>query len=143
MFNSLAPLDDDEQNTRDPFGRVMPKPEPDHEISNLGNITALNQPVGEQGKNTRPDVAKVETMLGHAGTLDLKQTKGPTGYWGERTREATRAFQKQNGLKVDGLIEAAGKSGVSEVFEFGSLLADAEAAVEAYEKPETHDHEGG
>jgi hypothetical protein len=46
-------------------------------------------------------------------------------------------------LKLAGLIEAAGKSGVSEVFEFGSLLADAEAAVEAYEKPETHDHEGG
>jgi len=82
----------------------MPKPEPDHEISNLGNPAVLAQPVGEQGKNTRPDVARVETMLGHAGALDLKKTQGPTGYWGERTREATRAFQKQNGLKVDGDI---------------------------------------
>lgn len=43
MFNPLAPIDDDEQNARDPFGRVMPKPEPDHEISNLGNPAALDQ----------------------------------------------------------------------------------------------------
>ena len=104
MFNPLAPLDDDEHNARDPFGRVMPKAEPDHVISNLGNPAALDQPVGEQGRNDRRDVARVETKLGRSGALDLKKTNGPTGYWGERTREATRNFQKQNGLKVDGDI---------------------------------------
>ena len=88
MFNPLAPLDDDEQNARDPFGRVMPKAEPDHVISNLGNPAALDQPVGEQGRNDRRDVARVETMLGRTGALDLKKTDGPTGYWGERTRAA-------------------------------------------------------
>lgn len=110
MFNPFASLDDDEQNTRDPFGRVMPKAEPDHGISNLGNPAVLEQPVGEQGKNVRRDVAKIETMLGQAGTLDLKKTDGPTGYWGERTREATRTFQKQDGLKVDGQINPGGET---------------------------------
>jgi peptidoglycan hydrolase-like protein with peptidoglycan-binding domain len=92
------------EDDRDPFGRVPPKPKPEPELTNLGDASKLSSPVGEQGKNDRRDVAKVETMLGRTGALDLKKTDGPTGYWGERTREATRAFQKQNGLKVDGDI---------------------------------------
>ncbi|MEX0693624.1 MAG: peptidoglycan-binding domain-containing protein [Rhodospirillales bacterium] len=110
MYNPLAPIDDDEQHKRDPFGRVMPKADSDPEISSLGNPAELGQPVGERGRNARKDVARVETMLGRTGALDLKQTDGATGYWGERTREATRTFQKQNGLKVDGQINPGGET---------------------------------
>tara|TARA_R110001606_G_C15401097_1_gene653014 strand:- start:6931 stop:8520 length:1590 start_codon:yes stop_codon:yes gene_type:complete len=95
---------------RDPFGRLMPKPSADTEISNLGDLGALGQSVGVQGKNQRPDVAKAETMLGKAGALDLKKTDGPTGYWGMRTEDATKRFQKQQGLKVDGQMNPGGET---------------------------------
>ncbi|MBO6518706.1 MAG: peptidoglycan-binding protein [Rhodospirillales bacterium] len=107
----FGPRDGRKRNEgRDPFGRVPPKPMPEPEISNLGDASKLARPVGEQGRNDRRDVAKVETMLGRAGSLDLEKTDGPTGYWGERTREATRMFQKQNGLKVDGQINPNGET---------------------------------
>lgn len=51
-----------------------------------------------------------ETMLGAAGALDLSKTDGPTGYWGLRTEDATKKFQKQNGLKVDGLMNPGGET---------------------------------
>ncbi len=95
---------------RDPFGRLMPKPSADTEISNLGDLGALGQSVGVQGKNQRPDVAKAETMLGKAGALALKKTDGPTGYWGMRTEDATKRFQKQQGLKIDGQINPGGET---------------------------------
>ena len=111
MYNPLELRDDlKKDEDRDPFGRVPPKPKPEPELTNLGDASKLSRPVGEQGKNDRRDVAKVETMLGRTGALDLKKTDGPTGYWGERTREATRAFQKQNGLKVDGQINPGGET---------------------------------
>ncbi|WNK00135.1 peptidoglycan-binding domain-containing protein [Thalassospiraceae bacterium LMO-JJ14] len=111
MYNPLELRDDLKKNEdRDPFGRVPPKPKPEPELTNLGDASKLSRPVGEQGKNDRRDVAKVETMLGRSGALDLKKTDGPTGYWGERTREATRAFQKQNRLKVDGQINPGGET---------------------------------
>lgn len=105
MYNPLELRDDLKRDEdRDPFGRVPPKQKPEPELTNLGDASKLSRPVGEQGKNDRRDVAKVETMLGRTGALDLKKTDGPMGYWGERTREATCAFQKQNGLKVNGDI---------------------------------------
>ena len=64
--------------------------------------------MGESGQNKRRDVAKVETMLGQAGALDLKQTDGPTGYWGTRTAEATKKVQADNDLKVDAEIKPNG-----------------------------------
>jgi len=122
MYNPLELRDDLKvkrtDDERDPFGRIRPEAKPETELSNLGDASKLNRPVGEQGKNDRRDVAKVETMLGRSGALDLKKTDGPTGYWGERTREATRAFQKQNGLKVDGDI------GPKTEGAFASALAD-------------------
>jgi|GEM_PF-2228416 len=114
MYNPLELRDDLKakrtDDERDPFGRIRPEEKPEPAVTNLGDASKLNRPVGEQGKNDRRDVAKVETMLGRTGALDLKKTDGPTGYWGERTREATRAFQKQNGLMVDGQINPGGET---------------------------------
>ncbi len=93
----------------DAFGRIgLDDPTPDDEIRNIKNPTTLSDSVGATGRNRRRDVAKVEKMLSDAGTLDLKQTDGATGYWGMRTADATKAFQKKQGLKVDGQINKDG-----------------------------------
>lgn len=55
------------------------------------------------GDNTRPDVAKVQTLLGRAGYLDLGQD-GPSGYPNPNTDKAIRDFQKDDGLQVDGVL---------------------------------------
>lgn len=109
--NPLELRDDLAQNQNDDlFGRVRPNTKQDAAIADLSEPHKLSAPVGEQGQNQRRDVAKTELLLGHAGTLDLDQTEGPTGYWGERTRQATRAFQKQHRLKVDGRINPGGET---------------------------------
>ncbi len=116
---------DDDNNDparRDPFGRIdPPKRAPDLEIADIKKPTTLSSSVGDRGTNKRRDVAKVEKMLGDAGTLDLKKTDGPTGYWGMRTSDATKAFQKKNNLKIDGQINPAGET----VKKLGQVLAAA------------------
>ncbi len=98
-----------ERRTFDAFGRIgLDDPKPDNKIRNFRNPTKLSAAVGGTGRNSRRDVAKVEKLLGDAGTLDLKQTDGPTGYWGMRTDEATRQFQKKHGLKTDAEIKPNG-----------------------------------
>ncbi len=69
---------------------------------------AIKATVGNTGDNNRRDVAKVESLLGQTGHLDLKKTNGPTGFWGMRTEDAAKKFQKQNGLKVDGILNPGG-----------------------------------
>lgn len=53
-------------------------------------------------------MAKVETLLDRAKSLDLGKTDGPTGYAGERLFDGIRDFQKRNGLKVDGRLNPGG-----------------------------------
>ena len=69
------------------------------------------------GDNTRPDVAKVQTLLGRAGYLDLGQD-GPSGYPNPNTDKATRDFQKDNGLQVDGVLKPNGPT----IAKLGGLL---------------------
>jgi len=70
----------------------------------------LSGPVGMEGTNDRRDVAKVEGLLGKTGHLDLSKTDGATGYFDARTDQATRQFQKDHGLKVDGLLNPGGST---------------------------------
>ncbi len=91
----------------DPFGRVgmgawrrRRKPSRDLDV--------LDAPVGRRGDNGRIDVAKIETLLGNAGYLDLDATEGPTGYYGARVEDALKRFQKDGGLKADGLVNPDG-----------------------------------
>ena len=70
---------------------------------------ALSAAVGpEPAPNRREDVLKVQTLLGQAGHYDIKRTYGPTGWWGGTGERAVKDFQKQNGLKVDGLLNPGG-----------------------------------
>lgn len=71
---------------------------------------SLGSAVGLQGPNRRDDVAKVETLLGGAGYMDIAPTGGPTGYPGGRLIDAVKRFQKDNGLKVDGYLNPDGET---------------------------------
>jgi len=90
----------------DPFGRLLAEPEP--EIMHFKNPFQIRNVVGMEGMNSRRDVAKVESLLGCAVALDLAKTDGVTGFFGARTDDAVRKFQKDRGLKVDGLISPNG-----------------------------------
>lgn len=69
------------------------------------------------GDNTRADVAKVQTLLGKAGYLDLGQD-GPSGYANPNTDKAIRDFQQDNGLQVDGVLKPGGPT----IAKLGGLL---------------------
>ena len=73
-------------------------------------LDALSGPVGKGGKNDRLDVAKVEALLGAHGYLDLEATGGPTGFAGTRLDDATRRFQRDKGLKIDGRLAPRGET---------------------------------
>ncbi len=96
--DKVRTFDDDDRD--DELEKPKPAPRPRTET--------LSASVGDAGTNDRKDVAKVEKMLGKTGDLDLKQTDGPTGYWGMRTSDATKRFQKKNKLKVDAQINPSG-----------------------------------
>ena len=95
--------DDDE---RDPFGRIRGKVYDDR--PDTRGLSTISQSVGMGGKNDRTDVAVTEKLLHQNGVLDTNQTKGPTGYFGMRADQAIRTFQKDKGLKVDGLMLPGG-----------------------------------
>ena len=66
------------------------------------------KPVGRHSPNRNDDVAKVETLLGKAEYLKTDKTVLPTGKYGARTDKALRSFQRDYGLKVDGLVNPGG-----------------------------------
>jgi len=70
--------------------------------------TPMNDPVSLTARNLKPDVTRVESLLGSVGYLDLDKTDGPTGYFGHYTDQAIKRFQKDHNLKVDGLIKPGG-----------------------------------
>ncbi|MBF0167103.1 MAG: peptidoglycan-binding protein [Alphaproteobacteria bacterium] len=83
-------------------------PRPGKDTSNEGWFS-LDAPVGPHpAPNRRPDVLRVETLLGKAGDYDITRTDGPTGWWGSRAEGAVRTYQKRKGLKVDGLLNPGG-----------------------------------
>lgn len=98
------------RSKRDPFGRMMPPAKPEPEISNLMDLLNLSESVGATAPNHRRDVAKVESLMDQAGYLDLQQTDGPTGFYGECLKQAVKNFQKDNGLKKDGTVNPNGET---------------------------------
>ena len=94
----------------DPFGRVLATPKPEPEIMNFKNPFRIQDSVGIEGKNARRDVAKMESLLGRSGDLNLDETDGVTGFVGLRMDEAIRRFQKRNRLRVDGQINPGGET---------------------------------
>lgn len=77
------------------------------------NPFELEASVGRRGANDRIDVAKIETLLGKAGYLDLDTTEGPTGFYGARVENALKKFQRDGGLKTDGLVNPDGPTMVA------------------------------
>lgn len=59
------------------------------------------------GDNTRPDVAKIQTLLGKAGYVGIRDG-GPNGYPSDMLDGAIRRFQQDKGLKVDGVLKPGG-----------------------------------
>jgi len=92
----------------DPFGRVLAAPKP--EVMNFKNPFRIRDSVGTEGQNSRRDVAKMESLLGRSGDLNLNETDGVTGFVGLRMDEAIRRFQKRNRLRVDGQINPGGET---------------------------------
>lgn len=74
------------------------------------NPVALHGSVGRDRQNRRGDVFKLQALLHREGHLDSEATGGPTGYWGNRDDAALRAFQKENGLSVDGYADPSGET---------------------------------
>lgn len=71
---------------------------------------ALHGSVGASGAdNHRPDVAKVETLLGDAGYYKPMTDSGPNGWHNPNLDSAIRSFQKDKGLQVDGLLTRNGR----------------------------------
>lgn len=124
--------------TPDPFGRLgVDDDEPNTEIADTITPAKLKSSVGDAGQNRRRDVAKTEQLLGKAGAFDLKATGGPTGYWGTRTSDATKTFQEQNNLKVDGQINPGGET----IRALSKLAGQAMKAVTKSQQPSTR-HSG-
>ncbi len=107
------------RSSRDPLGRVPADPVFDAFRSAwkagagllelFGDGWAkISNAVGPEEPSRRPDVAKVETFLDRTGHLDLARTDGSTGYFGRRVEKGIRDFQRDGGLKVDGLINPGG-----------------------------------
>lgn len=82
----------------------------------------LGAPVGPDQPNRREDVIKIETILGNTGHHDLARTDGPLGFWGERSEQAVKSWQGENGLKVDGLLKPGGPTITSLKKATGGLL---------------------
>lgn len=97
----------------DPFGRLPSGGEIDWRLSDaVGDPFVLSAAVGGKDADaSRPtDVAKVETVLGKTGHLDLGVADGPTGYYGTRLKQGIERFQKEKGLAVDGRLEPGGET---------------------------------
>jgi len=122
-----------ERELPDPFGRLPAPTRSDPEIMNLGDPFAIGDSVGMAGRNRRRDVARIESLLGRAGALDLAHTDGVTGYAGLRLDDAIRRFQRRHRLKVDGQINPGGET----ITTLRAVLAaDEEQAPSDKEKPD-------
>ncbi len=116
----------------DPFGLLMAEPRPEPEIMGFQNPFRILDSVGMEGRNNRRDVAKVESLFGRLGELNLAETDGVTGFAGARLDEAIRRFQKRQGLKVDGHINPGGET----ITTTGAVLAASE------KKPDSENGKG-
>ncbi len=78
--------------------------------------------VGPDHPSRRTDIAKLEAILANSGDYSLERTQGPTGYWGLALDKGIRAYQKRNGLAVDGVLRPRGPTIRHMEDAFGALL---------------------
>ena len=109
MENHIEP----NKNRPDPFGRLMSDDGSQDKFRGMSDVFNITSPVGPNDENTPDDVARVEILMDHVGELDLKQTEGPTGFYGERLRQAIMAFQKRASLPTTARITPTGTTMVA------------------------------
>ena len=98
-----------DRRRKDPSYRPRKQRRPEPELAfDLNTISDLTGSIGNEGRNNRRDVAKVETLLESTGNADLSDTGGPTGYFGLYLDDRGKRFQKKRGLRVDGTINPGG-----------------------------------
>lgn len=111
------------QKGRDPLGRI-PTPPHDDPIEimrgdwalgrldrhRLDDLLDIRGGIGRGEVNDREDIARLETLLAHTGHRDLKSTSGPTGLFGSPQENAIRGFQKDQGLREDGILRPGGET---------------------------------
>lgn len=68
--------------------------------------------VGPNGENRREDVIKAQILLGNSGHYRIAGKGAPTGWPGNELFRSIRAFQKEKGLQVDGLLLPPAPQGV-------------------------------
>ncbi len=68
----------------------------------------LDDWVGPSHPSGRADVAKIEAILANSGDFPIERFQGPTGYWGGALDAGIRAYQKRNGLEIDGALRPGG-----------------------------------
>jgi peptidoglycan hydrolase-like protein with peptidoglycan-binding domain len=83
----------------------------------------LDDWVGPGRPSTRADIAKLEAILANSGDFPMERFQGPTGYWGGALDQGIRAYQKRNGLKVDGALRPGGPTISHMRDSFAGLLA--------------------
>jgi peptidoglycan hydrolase-like protein with peptidoglycan-binding domain len=88
----------------DPFGRLMEDDGSQNKFKNMENLTSLDGAIGPTAENDPDDVAKVELLMSKLGELNLQDTDGPTGYYGERLRQAIVSYQRKNQIPQSGAI---------------------------------------
>jgi len=68
----------------------------------------LDDWVGPDRPSRRADIAKIEGILANSGDYSLERAQGPTAYWGIALDDGIRAYQRRNGLAVDGVLRPGG-----------------------------------
>jgi hypothetical protein len=85
-----------------------PRRRPPSTVGGAGGWFDLDDWVGPGHPSGRADVAKLEAILANSGDFPMERFQGPTGYWGGALDAGIRAYQKRNGLKVDGALRPGG-----------------------------------
>lgn len=102
-----------QDKAKDPFGRMIPDDGSQDRFRDMPDITILEAAIGPKNDNRPEDVAKIEIMLDQVGLLDLQETDGPTGFYGERLRQAINILQRQSRLKETGKVAPGDRTHVA------------------------------
>lgn len=79
-----------------------------HEFSDDDKRDILERSVGPKMTNRLDDVQKIELLLDEAGYRSFDPETGPSGMSGPVLDRAVMDFQRDHGLKTDGLIYTDG-----------------------------------
>jgi len=104
------------------------------QAARLDRPFALNAPVGNGGANRTEDVGLVEAALSETRYMNKQATESPAkGHHGTHLDQAVRAFQRDNDLKEDGLLNPAGPTVTTLAKTFGETAPRLPRPVLSYQ----------